>query len=727
MTVRRPGARDAASPSESPATHARAATSGRAPELREHPMPPEALARRLVLERFAPVALLIAANGDALHVSGPIERLLPCPEGTPERERLRLASGGLADRVREVLASTSRSEGAHVVGSFGDDVPEGVRAVRLTVMPVPGADPNHRGARLVVLEEEWAGSPTVPATDGMAATARAPEAGTAGGLAAEEELGALYAMLQSRTVDLRNANTDLVNLLGSIRDATLCLDRHLRLKWYNDAAAGLLGLGPEDRGRSIQDLARRFGDESLAGDAGDVLRSLAPIERERPGADGRRLVRRIRPFRGDPERVDGVVVTLAESRERPAADPALRARAASLERSVATRMRDLDLLRGAVDAANRGGTLDETLTETCRLLCEHGDWGFGRALLASADEAGVFADSGAGWAAPGGRGESVVAAWRAGTPAADGDPLRALLGAGSVVWLGSPERFASAPWVGAAIAEGFRHALLVPIRAGLRSTGALVLLDERGEEPDEATRQLLGLVGATAGRAVERDRVTRRLTEMADEERRRIAQELHDGVGQELAGLGLLTASLLRDTQGGDLDATERIASIDHEVGALRARVRALTMGLLPVELRGPELEGALGELCARFSRLAGVDCRFECADGAPPVGDDVATHLHGIAQEAVRNAVQHGRASRVRVQLGGSGRLVLRIVDDGVGMDLTRRPGGGGLRIMRHRADLIGGTLTFESSGRGGVIVTCSVAAPAREARQEGGITDDQ
>ena len=667
-----------------------------------------------MLERFAPVSLLVAGNGDSTHVSGPIQRFLPCPEGSGQRDLLRRAHGVLADRVREVLAASGEHEDARVVGSFGADVPAGVQSVRLTVIPVPGLDSEHRRTRLVVLEEEPVALPTSPGASelyaGHSPSSLSPAA-TGGELGASEELAALYAMLQAKAVDLRNAHIDLANLLGSIRDATFCLDRHLRLKWFNDAAAGLLGLSTEDRGRSIQDLARRLGDERLCEDAQDVLRSLAPVERDRPGGEGRRFIRRVRPYRTDLGSIDGVVITLVESREEPGADAALRARAETLERGVATRMRDLELLRLAVDAANRSTTLEETLIETCRLLCEHGGWSLGRALLTRTEEPAELADSGAGWAAQGVECERLAAEWHGAAYGSGGDPLAGLLRGGGAEWIGDLEQAFPAPWIEAARRAGFRCALLVPIRTGLRATGAFVLLAEQAEEPDEATQQLLTLVGSSAGRVLERERFSRRLTELADEERRRIAQELHDGLGQELAGLGLLTAGLLRDMRGGDLDSSGRIASIDQEVGALRARVRALTMGLLPAELRASELTGALRELCERFSRLAEVDCRFESPDGAPPIDDAVATHLHGIAQEAVRNAVQHGRAARVSVQLRGTGRIVLRVLDDGIGMDVTRRTSGGGLRIMRHRADLIGGTLTFESSGRGGVIVTCSVA----------------
>ena len=690
--------------SESAATET--ATAGRSAEV----------ARRLVLDRFAPVSLLVTSNGDSVHLCGDVERLLPCVKGTSERDRLRRAQGVLAERVREVLAASARNVDARVVGSFGADVPAGVRSVRLTVIPVPGVDAAHRPARLLVLEEEHAAvAPPQQRNDGGPAIATRSATAMAPGvtLAEDEEFGALHAMLQAKAVELRNAHADLANLLGSMRDATICLDRHLRLKWFNDAASLLLGLESIDRGRSIQELARRFGDEGLCEDARKVLRSLTPVEREQTGSNGRRYFRRVRPYRVDLDLVDGVMVTFAEARDEAGEETVLRARAERLEHAVAMRMRDLDLLHRCIDAANHCSTLRDTLVLTCRLLCEHGGWSLGRTVLAGREGSESFMDSGAGWP-DGGECEQLIAEWCDVPFGADGDPLGAVLHGGAPTWIADLAGAPAAHWIDTARRAGFRCALLVPIRAGQRVSGAFLLLAEEAPQPDEAALKLLTLVGSTAARVIERERFSRRLTELADEERLRIAQELHDGLGQELAGLGLLTASLVRDMRERDPDSSGRIASIDHEVGALTAHVRALTTGLFPAELQADELPRALAELCSRFSRLSGVDCHFDSPEGTPPLDDTAATQLHGIAQEAVRNAVQYGQASRVRVRLHGTDRVVLQVADDGIGMDVTRRPTGGGLRIMRHRADLIGGTLTFESSDRGGVIVTCSVARRA-------------
>jgi chemotaxis methyl-accepting protein methylase/signal transduction histidine kinase len=202
------------------------------------------------------------------------------------------------------------------------------------------------------------------------------------------------------------------------------------------------------------------------------------------------------------------------------------------------------------------------------------------------------------------------------------------------------------------------------------------------------------------------------LQDVAQDEQRRIGQDLHDGVGQELTGLGLLAETLLealqKDSPGNVLLAT-KIAQ-----GARRAlaEVRHVCRGLLPVPLDSNGLQDALSELAARIREQSRADCTFVCTGQKPLQGTVEVNHLFRIAQEAASNALRHGQARTIRIGLRRDEQSVtLSIEDDGIGMGQPRQPADGvGLRIMHSRAQLLRGTLDVRPREGGGTRIICTV-----------------
>lgn len=202
------------------------------------------------------------------------------------------------------------------------------------------------------------------------------------------------------------------------------------------------------------------------------------------------------------------------------------------------------------------------------------------------------------------------------------------------------------------------------------------------------------------------------------EERRVIGQELHDGVGQELTGLGLMAAALSRGA-GRDPAADRRLAAkIAAGVTRVHHQVSVLARRLLPPAVAADGLPAALHELAARVRDLAGVRCEVAAA-GAVRVADPAtATHLLRIAQEAVGNALRHGRPGRIEIALRQDpGGLTLSVCDDGVGPAGAAAAGGLGLRLMRSRADRLGGTLAVRRAAGGGTVVTCVIRGEGTDA----------
>jgi signal transduction histidine kinase len=187
-------------------------------------------------------------------------------------------------------------------------------------------------------------------------------------------------------------------------------------------------------------------------------------------------------------------------------------------------------------------------------------------------------------------------------------------------------------------------------------------------------------------------------------ERRVLGAELHDRLCQELTGLALRSAALVRAIPKGNPGRKEATALAR---GYARARriSNEIVAGLLPASVNG--LAPALRSLAAQLSRQYDIACAFSGPD--IPVDEESAAHLYRIAQEAARNAIRHGQSRRVRITLSrnAEGRNELRIGDDGKGLG-PRAGRGFGISIMRFRAKLIGGELRFLAAPGPGCTVSC-------------------
>jgi PAS domain S-box-containing protein len=210
----------------------------------------------------------------------------------------------------------------------------------------------------------------------------------------------------------------------------------------------------------------------------------------------------------------------------------------------------------------------------------------------------------------------------------------------------------------------------------------------------------------------ERKALEKEVLEIAAGEQRRIGHDLHDTVGQEMTALGLMADSLMAALQQHSPTDVPLAAQIVQGVRRTLNQVRALSRGLVPVEVQAHGLMAALADLAARIDQESGISCHFVCPNPALVEDNTTATHLYRIAQEAVGNALKHGQARQVEIDLGVTdGHLTLKITDDGIGMrDQGVKTEGLGLKIMRYRADSIRATLSIESPVLGGTQVTCAL-----------------
>ncbi|HUO95643.1 MAG TPA: PAS domain S-box protein [Steroidobacteraceae bacterium] len=199
-------------------------------------------------------------------------------------------------------------------------------------------------------------------------------------------------------------------------------------------------------------------------------------------------------------------------------------------------------------------------------------------------------------------------------------------------------------------------------------------------------------------------------------EQRRVAQDLHDGLGQELTGLALLLSALERAASESGLSNASDLARLrdlaTHTIGTCRSVAR----GLLPVEDSPEGLASGLRDLVRRLNEVPGAAIQFSMIEAASVgLSSSTADHLYRIAQEALTNALKHAHANSINVTLEvAPARIVLSVCDDGTGIAALRPDSGLGLKTMRYRAELIGARLSIEPQGPAGTCVICDCPQPA-------------
>lgn len=221
------------------------------------------------------------------------------------------------------------------------------------------------------------------------------------------------------------------------------------------------------------------------------------------------------------------------------------------------------------------------------------------------------------------------------------------------------------------------------------------------------------IIGASkvARDITERKRLEKEILEISEREQRRIGQDLHDGLCQHLAGIEMLSQVLAQRLAARHKNGSARATEIARAVREAISQTRLLARGLSPVTLESEGLMSALAELAFNLEKIFGVYCVFDCEKIVKCDDQAAATHLFRIAQEAVSNAIKHGKARMITISLREDpAQLRLTVSDNGKGFPENFSGGTGmGLRIMQTRIGMVGGTVKFERNPGGGIRVYCT------------------
>jgi two-component system CheB/CheR fusion protein len=220
-----------------------------------------------------------------------------------------------------------------------------------------------------------------------------------------------------------------------------------------------------------------------------------------------------------------------------------------------------------------------------------------------------------------------------------------------------------------------------------------------------------------ANDVTERERLEKQILEISDQERERIGQDLHDGLCQLLSGIKFKTTLLEQKLQSKALEQALEARAIEGLLNGAIQQARNIARGLHPVDLEARGLMSALEELASTIVNVYGLSCTCDFRHPVLVHHHLTATHLYRIAQEAINNAIRHGRATRVIIRLSGrNDNLILKILDNGVGFPArpSRKPGMG-LHLMNYRARAIGASLEIGPGPGRGTVVTCRLRGKPR------------
>ncbi|MCU0857145.1 MAG: sensor histidine kinase [Pontiellaceae bacterium] len=215
------------------------------------------------------------------------------------------------------------------------------------------------------------------------------------------------------------------------------------------------------------------------------------------------------------------------------------------------------------------------------------------------------------------------------------------------------------------------------------------------------------------------DDAYREIIRISNREQMRIGQDLHDDLGQQLTGIAFMSRVLREKLRTQSVQEANDVLSQIHDLLSRSIETtRNLSRGLYPVSIEKEGLGFALQELVENTEKIFGVSCSVDVAPGAEIRSSERSIQLFRIAQEAVTNAVKHGKAKQIAITMTRKDRSVnLSISDDGSGFSDPRDGQEGiGLKIMKYRAGVLGGQLNVTQRRDGGTVVNCTFEEPLNE-----------
>ncbi|HKF46729.1 MAG TPA: CheR family methyltransferase [Terracidiphilus sp.] len=497
---------------------------------------------------------------------------------------------------------------------------------------------------------------------------------------ANEELQTVNDELQQRNNVLTQTGNDLTNLLNSVNIPLLMLTSDLHIRQFTPPMQRLLNVRSTDIGRSITEIRLQLSLENIEPVLHEVLETLGTQEMEVQDREGRWQLLRVRPYRTADNKIEGLVVVLVDIDQLRRSQQHL-VDARDFARNVVECVPvpivvlNTDLTIRTVNTAFRNLTQMQTKELEERSLPE---------LVSHL------------WGVNGIR-----------------DRLEELLKGppGSTLELehqsATAQRKTLLLKAQSLSTDGSRVLLLMVEDITLRREAETLISNQKKRletEIEQAARQLSRTQEELRG-------LTGHLFTAQEEERQRVARELHDDISQRLSLLEIVLQEMRAD--GASKDDLERLKEARKQVHTLNTDVRQMSHRLHPAILNDLGLSAALRAMVQEFGEREEMPVNFVTQDLPDQLPQQVSTAMYRITQEALRNVVKHAGKTHVKVTLSGrDGHLQLKVMDFGVGFDQDEETSvrGLGLISMEERARLAGGNLNVDSALGQGTTVTAEI-----------------
>lgn len=210
---------------------------------------------------------------------------------------------------------------------------------------------------------------------------------------------------------------------------------------------------------------------------------------------------------------------------------------------------------------------------------------------------------------------------------------------------------------------------------------------------------------------MERQRLEREVLEASEIERKRIGQELHDSLGQQLLGIAFLSDALKEKLSQKSLAEKTDAGHIAKLIEKVMTQARELSRGLYAAELESQGLCEALRQLASNVNATTNIHCQFICNKDFEFEDMTKATHAYRIIQEALHNARKHSMATEIILTAKMENEeLGLTVKDNGIGISNASTSTGMGLKLMRYRADIIDASFHVSNNKDGGTVISCVI-----------------
>lgn len=690
-----------------PADHAKAPVRAATAESTGAAFDLEKAVERIIRQRYAPAALVVDAGLQVLHFDGNAGPYLAPARGAATLHVLKLVREELALDLRTALYRAKKEETP--VRREGIRFPEGggSKTVNLEVIPVKGrhakgadfliviedvppreaAEPREatEESELLHLRQELAATrehlqsiiesqeatnealtveheEVLSANEELQSTNEELETAKEELQSSNEELTTLNEELQNRNAELGHLANDLSNLLVGVSIPVIIVGGDRRIRRFTPAAEPLLNLIPTDVGRPISDIRPNIDLPDLESLISEVSGKGSLVERDVLCRKGRWYSLRMRPYKTAENKIDGVLMALM----------------------------DIDVIKRGLDQARL--SLDDAVAE--------------KDLSASLlDMSGAL----------------IVILDRAGRITAFNQTCQEMLGysfrevQGRTLWdfLLPPEEVNEAKAAFAGILEGTEPARTYERtwvgKDGSRRVVAWSLIVSRGA--DGAVRQITGTGIDITQRKLAEDALRRsedqlrrlmaNLFTAQEEERKRVARELHDDVNQRMAMLANEVATLEQTPPGSARLLRKQLRSLRVRVGQLSDDLRSAAHRLHPSALEHFGLVAAIESHCSDFMKLHRVQVKLTHRSVPESIPPEVSLCLYRVTQECLHNIAKHSGAREAGVAIrGDKDGILLSVTDSGTGFDpnLVADQGGLGIVGIRERVRLVNGIISVNS-----------------------------